>query len=232
MNHLENDTAGCMDPSQNAIVADCPVLDVVSSIARWIHRARNRVVHHRAVGWMKYPVKYFVVRGRVGRETEGAPATLVPHELVVHHVVVPRPDARRLRGETQPFLARTQLLLDRHLRGEIDVLENYMRHIAIFITHGKEMPLCPQRSSLTRRGDLGDVVPHRRGDDSLSIECPTDVAKRSLYLQLRILEDGVIRGNRFHPDSPHRKECIVHSEWMTLRVVDDGAERRLVEQRA
>jgi hypothetical protein len=46
--------------------------------------------------------------------------------------------------EPQALLACAQLLLDRHLRGEIDVLENHMRYFPIAAANGKEMSLRPE----------------------------------------------------------------------------------------
>src|SRR4029079_277295 len=99
---------------------------------------------------MKYPMEDFIVRRRLERQPERFPAAFVPQERVRQHVIVPRADGRSVSCKSQALLTCAQLLLNAHLRGEIDVLENYMRNVPLFIAHGKKVSLRPEDFSVAR----------------------------------------------------------------------------------
>src|SRR6476619_1349458 len=135
---------------------------------------------------MQYPVKDFVVGGRVRCKTECLLAPVVPQQRIGENIVVPGADAGGVRREPQPLLARTQLLLNAHLRRQVDVLENDVRDFPRTVAHRKEMPLRPENSSLSRRCNSRDVVANGRRYDSIAVERAPNLRNYTLLLELGI----------------------------------------------
>src|SRR5688572_4093191 len=131
---------------------------------------------------MQDALKDLLIRWTDCRKPVGSAAPFVPHELTREWTEIPRPDSSRRRGEPKPLFARPQLLLDHHLRSEIDVHQHHVRHFSLGIANGEKMTLGPARAAATCSADLGDVVPQRRRDHCIPGKRKPDKSHYALLL--------------------------------------------------
>jgi hypothetical protein len=150
------------------------------------------------------------------------------HPPVGEHPL-PGAHAPRLERQAEAGLARPERLLGPDARGEVEVHEHHRRHRAGRVAQRVEVRLRPGGR---RHPEVGRrLVAHRRQRDRRAGEGAPDLVEQPLGGELRVLEDRVVARKVRGPDAEQPLERRVGGRDVSRRVVHDGAQRRLREQR-